>query len=97
MFWKAFQKAGQQQGLEAPSPRLALQAAYQVQFILPSEEPIWVRALQDRNPTSHVYQQQLAIEIAECIVSSYVTVFEAALGSLQALVAASAVPTAPQS
>lgn len=54
-FWKAFQKVAGAQGLEANSPRQALQAAFQIRLIESMEENVWLEMLKDRNLTSHVY------------------------------------------
>ncbi len=39
--WKGFQKAASDQGLDAKSPRQAIQAAFQLGWTLPAEESSW--------------------------------------------------------
>jgi len=49
------------QGIEANSPRRALQQAYRLGWL--DDEQRWLKLLEDRNPTSHTYREALAQEI----------------------------------
>jgi len=49
------------EGIEALSPKKALQAAYQLDWI--EDEQAWLQMLNDRNLTSHTYREEYALEI----------------------------------
>jgi nucleotidyltransferase substrate binding protein (TIGR01987 family) len=70
--WKTIQKAVEEQGLQAGSPKLAFKAAFQVGWIQEKEQADWVRLLEDRNLTSHTYKEELANEIFNRIQSHHV-------------------------
>lgn len=62
LFWKWLKKLlFIHEGIEAQSPKQVLQNAYMLGWI--SDEDLWLKMLQDRNLTSHTYQEKLAIEI----------------------------------
>lgn len=54
-----------QEGIEAASPRQALQKAYALAWI--SDEALWLNMLHDRNLSSHTYRASLAQEIYQRI------------------------------
>jgi len=62
--------------LENSFPRTIYKKAYVNNLI--SDEFVWISLLEDRNSTSHIYNEKLADEIAERIVNKYV----AAIGEL---------------
>lgn len=70
--WKTIQKAVEKQGLQAGSPKLAFKAAFQVGWIQEAEQADWIKLLEDRNLTSHTYQEELANEIFQRIQSQHV-------------------------
>jgi nucleotidyltransferase substrate binding protein (TIGR01987 family) len=59
--WKAAMHFAVQQGLECVSPRQALQAAHRLGWI--RDEEMWLDMLEDRNRTSHTYNEATAEEI----------------------------------
>ena len=61
--WKTVQKAVEQQGLEAGSPKMAFKAAFQIGWIKESEQNNWTAMLEDRNLTSHTYKENIASEV----------------------------------
>jgi len=63
------------------NPKAVIKEAY-VQKIISNEET-WIQMLRDRNMTSHVYQEEVAAEIAERIANMYVREFESLLMRLQ--------------
>ena len=69
--WKAFQRILVAEGYEAHSPRKSLEGAIQLQLIKSTDETIWLQMLQDRNLTSHLYHENLAIEISDRIIIDY--------------------------
>lgn len=56
-------------GIQAKSPKSALQEAYSLGWI--QNEKLWIGMLEDRNNSSHTYNKKLALEIYERIVSYY--------------------------
>jgi nucleotidyltransferase substrate binding protein (TIGR01987 family) len=66
LFWKALKKKLlYDHGLDLQSPKAVLQQAYINQLIL--NENMWLDMLEDRNLTSHTYNQELALEIYQRI------------------------------
>jgi len=59
--WKLFKKIGESEGMEIPTPKAALKAAFSMKFI--KEETIWLNMMEDRNITSHTYRESLAKEV----------------------------------
>lgn len=59
--WKTLKRALEAEGLICRTPRETFQAAYQAGWI--NEEALWVQMLDDRNATSHTYDEPLAVEI----------------------------------
>ena len=60
--WKLVKKLlMDSEGIEALSPKKALQFAYQVGWI--EDETVWLKMLNDRNSTSHTYREDYALEI----------------------------------
>lgn len=56
--------------LENSFPRTIYKKAYVNNLI--SDDKVWISLLEDRNSTSHIYNENLASEIAERIVNNYV-------------------------
>jgi nucleotidyltransferase substrate binding protein (TIGR01987 family) len=69
--WKTFQRILAAQGYEARTPRKSLEGAMQLHFIRQDDEELWLKMMKDRNLTSHLYHEKLAIEIADRIVKDY--------------------------
>lgn len=55
------------------SPRASLKKAFQIGLI--SEGTSWLKGLEDRNLTSHIYNEQVALEIEEMIRVTYAPLF----------------------
>jgi len=58
--WKFLQKRLRDQGVSCASPRGCLKEAHSQGWI---EEGPWLAMLQDRNLTSHTYDEQLAMQV----------------------------------
>jgi len=58
LYWKLFKKICKEEGLEVASPRSAFQSAYTLNFI--KDEKLWLLMIEDRNLTSHAYNQSTA-------------------------------------
>lgn len=61
--WKLIKKVAKIDGIEVTSPRQALRAAYQMKII--NDIDIWFEMLEDRNMTSHTYDQYIANKVYE--------------------------------
>lgn len=59
--WKAISACARAEGLEARSPREALRVAHRLAWIY--DDGLWLRMLDDRNRTSHIYNEAVADEI----------------------------------
>lgn len=69
--------------LDNSFPRTIFKKAY-VNNLISSEE-IWINLLEDRNCTSHIYNENLASEVAERIVKDYVPAMEELIEKLKNL------------
>lgn len=56
--------------IENSFPRTIFKKAYVNNLI--SDELVWINLLEDRNSTSHIYNEKLVNEIANRIVNKYV-------------------------
>jgi nucleotidyltransferase substrate binding protein (TIGR01987 family) len=63
--WKAIKRFAEKQGLGANSPREALKTAFKLALI--KDESLWLDMLNDRNRTTHTYNQKVAEEIFRCL------------------------------
>ena len=61
--WKLFRKLAGIEGLEANSPRQAIRAAYDVGLL--EDIDLWFELLEDRNRTSHSYNETIATQVFE--------------------------------
>jgi len=59
--WKNLMHAVRAEGLECASPRQAFRAALSLGWI--ADEEVWLDMLEDRNRTSHTYEEATAEEI----------------------------------
>ncbi len=76
--WKAFQQIAMMQGIATASPRQALEAAVRLKLIRREDEQAWLDMLRDRNMTSHLYQEAVAVEIAQRVVDRYLILLDEA-------------------
>ena len=84
--WKTLQLYLERQGLEAGSPRQALKSAF-AQGIISSEDEadVWLKMQEDRNLTTHTYNEDLAKAIYKRIATTYVERLRAISDSIQKL------------
>ena len=61
LFWKSLKAYAEESGLEAFSPRDSIRITFQLGVI--QESPEWFRMLEDRNLTSHTYNEATADSI----------------------------------
>ena len=76
--WKSFQQIAMTQGIAAVSPRQALEGAVRLKLIRREDESVWLNMLHDRNMTSHLYREAVAVEIAQRVVDRYLVLLEEA-------------------
>lgn len=69
LFWKLLKRIIEAQGQEVHYPKEVLREAYAGKLI--NDEQIWIAMLQDRNLTSHTYNEQLADSIYSHIKETY--------------------------
>ena len=67
--WKLLKHVAEREGLDAESPRRAVIAGFKLGHI--QDEGLWLRMLEDRNLTSHVYHAELADRIFAAISGQY--------------------------
>lgn len=67
--WKTLKDYLDEQGIEVKSPKETLRQAIQIELIQNGDN--WMKALNDRNLTTHIYEEDEVKEIAESIVSNY--------------------------
>lgn len=75
LFWKMLRRTLLEYGVESNTPREAIQKAYQAKWI--DDEALWIQMLQDRNRTSHVYEEESALEIFNRIPNYYAVMTDA--------------------
>ena len=72
LVWKTLQLYLEHEGLESSGPRAVLKRAFVMRLIPDQDEAdIWLRMLDDRNLTSHAYDETLAVRIYTRIVHDY--------------------------
>ncbi len=70
--WKALQLYLEHRGLECGSPRATLKKSFSEGLIQsPEEADVWLQMLDDRNLTSHAYDEALAQRIYQHIAQDY--------------------------
>lgn len=74
--WKAVQEKLKTEGLETcPSPKQCFKQAFVQNWITVDQEPIFAEMIKNRNLTTHPYNEILANEIYQKLVS-YLSLFE---------------------
>jgi nucleotidyltransferase substrate binding protein (TIGR01987 family) len=72
--WKLMKKYLESENILAQTPRDSIKKSLEAGLINSGE--IWLTALNDRNLTSHIYDEDQASEIAEKIINNYLKLFE---------------------
>jgi len=73
-FWKTIKKYLLHEKVDVASPREVMQKAYQFSWI--DDEKVWLHMLDDRNRTSHVYDEDEAERIFQNIRNTYYPVMQ---------------------
>lgn len=84
--WKLAKMVVQYQGIEAAAPRMAIKEAFRLGFIQDGQG--WINMLEDRNKTSHLYDQAEALRIYTNIKSHHTQLFDAFRGAIKRLLSA---------
>lgn len=69
--------------LENSFPRTIFKKAYVNNLI--SDDKVWINLLEDRNSTSHIYNENMAEEIADRIKNQYVSAISELIDNLEKL------------
>lgn len=84
--WKTLKLFLEHQGHECNSPRSTIRKAFTEGLIAtPEEADIWLRMLEDRNLTSHTYDEGLARRIYSGIVQEYAVRLGTMAATIQSL------------
>ncbi|HEY5751702.1 MAG TPA: nucleotidyltransferase substrate binding protein [Chthoniobacterales bacterium] len=84
--WKSLKLYPERQGHECGGPRLTLKKAFAENLIpSPEEADVWFQMLEDRNLTSHAYDEALAKRIYEHIVRDYAPLLSSMARTIQNL------------
>jgi nucleotidyltransferase substrate binding protein (TIGR01987 family) len=84
--WKTLKLFLERQGHECGGPRPTLKKAFAEGLIPTAEEAdIWLRMIDDRNLTSHAYDQALAASIHRHIADEYAALLGTMAGRIQTL------------
>lgn len=79
--WKTIREYELLQGLRLDTPREVLKRAFKIGVIL--DETGWLTLLQDRNNTSHLYDENAAVEICGRVESTYLHLFDELIKQLR--------------
>jgi nucleotidyltransferase substrate binding protein (TIGR01987 family) len=72
LVWKTLKLYLERQGHECGGPRSTLKKAFTEGLIsTPEDGDVWLQMLEDRNLTTHTYDEELAIRIYRHIAASY--------------------------
>jgi len=77
LFWKTLKIILQYKGIEARSPRSAIKEGFRAGLL--DDDEIFLDMLEDRNLTSHIYEESTAEEIFKRIKQVYTPSLEKAL------------------
>ena len=61
LYWKTLKRLLLSEGIDAKTPRETLKEAFQAGWL--EDEKAWLQMLKDRNETSHVYDEEMALKI----------------------------------
>ena len=82
-FWKTCQKIAALEKIEARSPKQSLEAALTLDLIDTADEDTWLQMLEDRNMTSHTYNETVAQKTVTRIAGQYRLLFHKALLAME--------------
>lgn len=79
MAWRSLQAYARREGLECASPRECIRVGFRLRVI--ENDPSWLAMVEDRNRTSHTYDEDSAIAIYRAL-PGYAKLFQALLDRL---------------
>jgi nucleotidyltransferase substrate binding protein (TIGR01987 family) len=86
LIWISLKLYLERQGLDCGGPRSTLKKAFTEGLInSPDEADVWLQVLEDRNLTSHAYDEALATRIYQHVVQDYTALLGQMAGKIQAL------------
>lgn len=86
LVWKTLKLYLERQGVESGGPRPTLKKAFAEGLIpTPEEADVWLQMIEDRNLTSHAYDEALAGSIYRNVVRDYAPLLGAMAARIQAL------------
>jgi len=84
--WKTLKLYLERQGHECGGPRPTLKKAFAENLIsTPEDADVWLQMVEDRNLTSHAYDEALANRIYKCIVQDYAPLLGSMARKIQSL------------
>lgn len=72
--WKTLKDYLEMEGFDVPSPRSTIRQAFQSGYIQNAED--WIQALNDRNLTTHTYDELIAAKVINDINEKYFFILE---------------------
>lgn len=84
LVWKTIQRVAEREGLSAAGPRQALPAGADLELLDLRDEEAWLGMLKDRNLTSHIYNEDLARDFSDRVVSVYLGLIHRLVEDLRA-------------
>lgn len=78
--WKIIKNYGKKEGVECNSPRSCFKTAFQLKLIDYDEK--WIKMIEDRNLTVHIYKDECADEVYSRL-SDYLDLFKKLLRQLE--------------
>ena len=81
LLWKTLKIFLAYKGIEAKTPRDCFKEAFRIHLL--EDEEIFLDMLEDRNKTSHIYDQDTSEEIFNRIKTSYITITKKILINLE--------------
>ncbi len=81
ILWKTLRLFLLEKGIVAKTPKDCLKEAFRVGWL--KEEDVFNQMLEDRNKTSHIYEEKKSIEILNHIQQQYIIVLEGVLKNLK--------------
>lgn len=79
--WKLMKGYLEYDGIEANSPRGAFREAFKVELI--EDGTAWIKMMENRNRTSHTYNQDTAWEIYDKVKGEYIILFKEFFGVIE--------------
>jgi nucleotidyltransferase substrate binding protein (TIGR01987 family) len=79
--WKTLKLILEGAGISAPFPRVCFEEAFKAGLLYGNEE--WKNIMEDRNLSTHTYNQTLARQLCKKITNEYVLVFELTISNIE--------------